>query len=196
MSKKTKTPKPKNILSLCDYSGVWSKPYRDAGYNVIQVDLQHGQDVRLLQVPTVPIHGIIAQPPCTDFAASGAWKWEEKGKDPLLDSLSIVDACLAFVTLCNPAWWVMENPVGRLMRFRGKPKFTFQPHEYAGWLDDNSEAYTKRTCLWGNFKIPEKKNIEPQKGSIMLNFPPSEDRGLLRSVTPTGFAKAFFAANP
>lgn len=32
----------RKILSLCDYSGSWSQPYRDAGYEVIQVDLQWG----------------------------------------------------------------------------------------------------------------------------------------------------------
>lgn len=39
----------KTILSLCDNSGVWSKPYKDAGYNVIQVDIQHGRDARLFE---------------------------------------------------------------------------------------------------------------------------------------------------
>lgn len=56
------------ILSLCDYSGTWSKPYRDAGYDVIQIDLQRGgQDVRLLQREK-DVHGILAAPPCTCFA--------------------------------------------------------------------------------------------------------------------------------
>lgn len=35
----------KTILSLFDYSGNWPKPYLDAGYNVVQVDIKHGQDV-------------------------------------------------------------------------------------------------------------------------------------------------------
>lgn len=66
------------ILSLCDYSGSWSKPYRDAGYDVIQVDLQHGnRDVRLLQHED-DVHGILAAPPCTCFASSGAWVMRTK----------------------------------------------------------------------------------------------------------------------
>lgn len=39
-----------DILSLCDLTGVWSQPYRDAGYYVEQVDLQRdGRDVLLRQ---------------------------------------------------------------------------------------------------------------------------------------------------
>ncbi len=42
-------PFQKTILSLFDYSGNWSKPYEDAGYNVIRVDKKRGLDVRLVQ---------------------------------------------------------------------------------------------------------------------------------------------------
>ena len=41
----------------------------------------------------------------------------------------------------------------------------------------------------------EKKPIEPTQGSKMHLLPPSPDRAALRSVTPAGFAKAFFEAN-
>ena len=37
----------KIILSLCDYSGAWSRPYQEAGYDVVQIDLALGQDVDL-----------------------------------------------------------------------------------------------------------------------------------------------------
>ena len=60
------------ILSLCDFTGSWSRPYREAGYHVVQVDLQHGQDVRLLRRLAEPVHGILAAPPCTHFSRSGA----------------------------------------------------------------------------------------------------------------------------
>ena len=35
------------ILSLCDFTGEWSRPYREAGYDVRQVDIKHDDDVRL-----------------------------------------------------------------------------------------------------------------------------------------------------
>lgn len=198
------------ILSLCDYTGIWSQPYKDAGYQVLKVDLKEGQDVRLLEYPGA-VHGIIAQPPCTHLAGSGARWWARKGEGALLEAMSIVDACLRFVVICDPEWWVLENPVGRLSKFLGEPFLTYQPHEYAGWADDpDLEAYTKRTCLWGGFNVPEKKDVGNQLGTIMtsgskkplkkkiqgIGIKGKFKQGDIRSVTPQGFARAFFAANP
>jgi hypothetical protein len=64
--------RPQLILSLCDRTGNWSRPYEEDGYDVIRVDLEDGQDVRLLELPNRPVHGILAAPPCTVFAGSGA----------------------------------------------------------------------------------------------------------------------------
>jgi len=62
---------------------------------------------------------------------------------------------------------------------------------------DYGDPYTKKTYLWGNFNMPPKvKRVEPTKGSKMHLLPPSLDRAMLRSITPPGFARAFFEANP
>lgn len=138
------------------------------------------------------MHGIIAQPPCTHFAGSGARWWAGKGEAAILEGLQVVDACLRFVAVCSPVWWVLENPVGRLKNYIGPHAMTFQPHEYAGWADDSDvEAYTKRTCLWGKFNAPEKKDVGNKLGSIMHLIPPGQGRADVRSLTPTGFARAF-----
>lgn len=185
----------KRILSLCDYTGIWSLPYRDAGFDVVQVDLRNGVDVRLIEYPG-DVFGIIAQPPCTHFASSGARWWSDKGDSALLDALSVVDACLRLVAVCRPKFWVLENPVGRLSRYIGKPVTTYQPCDYAGYSDrPGSEAYTKRTCLWGAFVMPEPYPVPPVLGSVMHRLPPSSDRADLRSVTPSGFANAFYLSN-
>jgi hypothetical protein len=183
------------ILSICDRTGIWSEPFARAGYRVIRWDLADGHDVRLCDY-LGKLHGIIAQPPCTHLAGSGARWWESKGEAALLEAMAVVDACLRFVVTGQPEWWVLENPVGRLTTKLGPPAFIFDPCEYAGWADDPSkEAYTKRTCLWGRFNEPAKAAVVPVLGSIMHLLPPSDDRQHLRSVTPTGFARAFFAAN-
>lgn len=189
----------KTILSLCDYTGNWVKNYKKAGYQVIQYDtaLSPDHDVRLLEFdPKLKVHGIVAQFPCTHFAGSGARWWKAKGTAALLEALSIADACSRAVLIYRKTlnWWVFENPVGRLKRFYGPPLMTFQPCEYGGYV--NGDAYTKRTCLWGEFNIPVKKPVPPVEGSKMHLLPPSEDRAMLRSVTPLGFARAFFEANP
>jgi hypothetical protein len=183
------------VLSLCDRTGIWSAPYAAAGCNVVRVDLSDGRDVRLMDFPG-PVWGVIAQPPCTHLAGSGARWWAGKGDAALLDAMSVVDACLRFVAVCRPAWWVLENPVGRLSRKLGPPAMTFNPCEFAGWADDSAaEAYTKRTCLWGDFARPVARPVAPTLGSKMHLLPPSPERADLRSATPIGFARAFFAAN-
>ncbi len=48
------------VLSLCDYSGAWSAPYAEAGYDVVRIDLQHGKDVRLFEALPFPVRGVIA----------------------------------------------------------------------------------------------------------------------------------------
>lgn len=181
------------ILSLCDHSGAWSQPYREAGYNVVQVDIKLGQDIRLLPFPG-RVHGLLAAPPCTHLANSGARWWAGKGEAALLESLAIADACLRFVALCQPVWWALENPIGRLSRYYGKPAFTFDPCDYG-------DPYTKRTCLWGRFTPPmpvfvgEDRSVAATEGSKMHRMPPSAERATLRSVTPAGFARAFFEVN-
>lgn len=184
------------ILSLCDYSGAWSKPYRDAGYNVIQVDLKNGGDVRLLEHITAPVHGILAAPPCTAFAGSGAQYWPAKdASGETFAALALVDACLRQVAIHRPAWWVLENPVGRLKRWLGPPKMYFHPCDYG-------DPYTKKTGLWGEFNTALPLNpVEPiracSQGSWIQTLGGNSERTKeLRSMTPAGFAQAFFKANP
>lgn len=179
--------RPQTILSLCDGSGSWSQPYVDADYDVIRVDLSDGNDVRLRRLPTRPVHGVLAAPPCTVFAQSGA-RWPRSEKE-MLEGLSVVDACLRIIVASRPVWWCLENPAGKLSAFLGPPVMTFQPNEYG---DD----YTKRTCLWGEFRTPARSPVPALAGSKLHRLGPSEDRAALRSVTPAGFARAFYESNP
>jgi hypothetical protein len=177
----------KIILDLCGGTGAWSKPYADAGYDVRLITLPE-HDVRLY-APPPKVHGVLAAPPCTHLAVSGARWWKEKGERALLDALATVDACLRIVVITRPWWWALENPVGRLRHFLGDPELIFNPCDYG-------DPYTKRTLLWGDFDIPDKNEVTPTAGSKIHLYPPSKDRAKLRSITPPGFARAFFEANP
>lgn len=176
------------ILSLFDHSGVWSQPYRDAGYDVLQYDIKHGRDVRLIE-NLGPVRGILAAPPCTEFSASGARWWAGKPDALLVDALALVDAVFRLVWVHRPQWWALENPVGRLKRWLGPPRMYFNPCDFG-------DPYTKKTGLWGEFNPPAKRPVEPVEGSKLHRLPPSPERAELRSVTPPGFARAFFEANP
>ena len=201
----------KIILDLCGGTGSWSKPYKENGYDVRVIDPQEWieddfgtGDVRLFKKPKEEIYGILSAPPCTHFSGSGAWCWEKKGKEPLLEGLSVVDACLRIIFITKPKFWALENPVGRLKHYIGDCKCTFQPYEYG-------DAYSKRTCLWGDFNMPEptdivepdmveyisKKGVKKRMARIFyesFGLPPNE-RARLRSMTPKGFAKAFYETN-
>ena len=196
----------KVILSLFDYSGRWSDPYKQAGYDVYQVDIKLGLDVLSLEPRDLPfsaVHGLLAAPPCTDFAGSGAQYWKAKDADGRTDaSLALIDKTLSLISYYDPVFWALENPVGRLPKLRpsiGAPWY-FNPNEFAGWLDPelgDKECYTKRTGLWGKFNKPEKRSrpVIPDCNPIMRLGGKSEKTKELRSMTPRGFALAFFNAN-
>jgi hypothetical protein len=186
----------KTILSLFDYSGNWPSFYKEAGYDVYQIDVKHDLNILDITKDDLPdnVYGILAAPPCTDFAGSGAQYWKAKDADGRTEaSLALVDKTLEIISWYpNLKFWVLENPVGRLTTLRpklGKPWY-FQPHWYG-------DAYTKKTGLWGNFNKDLPKNeVKPDPNSwIMKLGGKSEKTKELRSMTPLGFAKAFYLAN-
>jgi hypothetical protein len=186
------------ILDLCGGTGAWSAPYREAGYTVYVITLPD-MDVRNFRDDVVksrcygPVHGVLAAPPCDHFAGSGARWWEGKDIDGrTLEGMEIAFACIAIIKMVKPTWWCIENPVGRFKRMvmnDKSPVWEFDPCDYG-------DPYTKRTQLWGEFNIPKLNRVEPTDGSKMHLVPPGPDQKEIRSVTPPGFARAFFEANP
>jgi len=213
----------KIILDLCGGTGAWSKPYQDAGYDVRLVTLPE-YDVRLYEPPK-NVYGVLSAPPCTEFSRARQKNryMAEAPKRNLEAGMEIVYHCLRIISVTNPHWWALENPVGLLRSFLGKPVFTFHPWQYG-------DPWTKHTDLWGVFNIPaivyhsqedclyslgipirdylRAKGISP---SIRPNkLLPSkadldkttfkytgmkEERSAFRAETPLRFARAFYEAN-
>ncbi len=143
-----RTGKPKIILDLCGGTGSWGRYYALAGYDVRNITLPD-YDV-LTYEPPENVYGILAAPPCTEFSvlnciAEARERSPEKG-------LKVVMACLRIIQNTNPRWWALENPVGYLREYMGKPKLTFQPWEYG-------DPWTKRTDIWGTFTPPPPQNV-------------------------------------
>ncbi|MFN4313305.1 MAG: hypothetical protein ACK4E0_03355 [Chitinophagaceae bacterium] len=191
------------IISLYDYSGIWSAPYRKAGYRVLQVESKLGFDVFNWNYQIIPpelVAGILAAPPCTDFAVSGAQYWKQKDKrGQTRESLRLVKRTLEIVEHFQPSFWAMENPVGRLNKLLPELEqfgpWYFEPYWYG-------DPWSKKTGLWGKFNKPKPdKIVKPvrftNQGSwTQLLGGKSERTKELRSITPPGFARAFYKANP
>jgi len=203
----------KTVLSLFDHSGNWSRPYAEAGANVVQIDIKLGVDImdldrawlteKVLEKYGV-VDGILAAPPCTDFASSGARYWPAKDQSgQTARSLELVRQVLRCVEFLKPDWWTMENPVGRLNTLLPELK------KFGPWYCDPcdfGDPYTKRTGLWGRYTPPlpllvgGDRAVTPVRacpqGSWMQKLGgKSEKTKTLRSATPMGFAYSFFLAN-
>jgi hypothetical protein len=185
------------VLDLCAGSGAWSEPYRAAGYRVIRVSLPH-VDVRTFRaLPSVmahekhPVWGILAAPPCNEFSMA------KRDARDFVRGMECVNACLRIVLQARPRWWALENPVGHLARYLGPANDCFEPCDFG-------DPWTKRTALWGDFVLPTRGPfVEPKGGGPLCTVCDPERRKTTwcsnsdhRAVTPPGFARAFFAANP
>ena len=185
------------VLSLCERTGNMVRPWADAGFECICVDIQHEGDVTegnirfigadvLEWMPPPRRYAIaFAAPPCTDLAVSGARWFQEKGLEAAQQAFAMVNACRRILEW-SEAPWMLENPVSTLSTYWRRPDYLFDPCDYGGYLDSGGEGYTKKTCLWtgGGFVMPGKKPVASHEGSKMHRMAPAPDRADQRSVTP------------
>jgi hypothetical protein len=101
---------------------------------------------------------------------------------------------------CDFAGWIdlTEDEIQRLDQIRAKDGHHITDEDVQ--LIRKSNAYTKRTGLWGKFNTPQINRREPAKGSphgswLLRYGGKSETTKRERSHTPDGFAWAFFQAN-
>ncbi len=189
----------KIILDLCGGTGSWSKPYREAGYDVRLVTIPEN-DVRTY-TPPKNVYGILAAPPCTMFSLA---RTRAKTPRDFRQGMECIEACLRIIWECrfegSLKFWALENPMCYTRQFLGKAPFVFDPCDFG-------DAYTKKTELWGYFNYPKKKPYkltDEEKALCAVNnrkLPSISDitgskQSDRRAMTPQGFAKAFFRANP
>lgn len=124
---------------------------------------------------------IIAFPPCTHLAASGARYFEQKRKDGRQQQG--IDFFMNFTKVdCKKI--AIENPIGVMSTNYRKPDQIVQP-----WMFGHGE--TKATCLWLK-NLPKLKatNIADGREQRIWKMSPSPDRAKERSKTYEGIAKA------
>lgn len=193
----------KIILDLCGGTGCWSEPYKKAGYDVRLITLPD-YDV-LTYEPPVNVYGVLAAPPCTCFCNASSQYWNNfdvTGKT--LEALEVVNACLSIIEKCNPKFWALENPRGRLKKYIGNPIYSYYQYEFGG-------KFSKQTFLWGNFntfivKGPVNSNpirLDEASMSDLYQLPDTytlkgsgmNKRAAQRSIYAPYFPLAFFEAN-
>ena len=124
---------------------------------------------------------IIAFPPCTHLAVSGARYFEQKRKDGR--QKQGVDFFMEF-TKADCEKIAIENPIGIMSTHYRKPDQIVQP-----WMFGHGE--TKATCLWlKNLPKLEPTNIVDGREQRIWRMPPGPERAKERSKTYEGIAKA------
>ncbi len=215
----------KVILHLCADTGSDTQVYQeDPEYEVVLVGSDIG--VENFSVATwlhfhgldKKIYGVIANPVCTEFSTARS---TGKARNPE-DGMFLVKECQRIIEEARLVgglkFWVIENPAkGVLKDYLGKPQYQYEPW----WF---GSPWTKKTALWGEFNIPERKytNWEdvpkidglytrPGRGKPSLAFMhkshkrfirefdvfPDVDSDMeFRSLCSQNFAQAFKEVNP
>ena len=177
----------KRVLIACEYSGTVREAFRKRGFDAWSCDMLPteipGQHI---QGDVLPVLGdgwdlIIAHPPCTHLAVSGARHFEAKRADGRQQQ-----AIEFFMAMVNaPAFHIaVENPVCIMSSIYRKADQTIQP-----WMFGHGE--TKATCFWLK-NLPKLKptNIVPGREQRIHLMPPVPDRWKERSRTFQGIADA------
>lgn len=184
------------VLVACEYSGRVREAFRALGHNAWSCDLVESDDrsafhitgdvVPLLQEPW---DLVVAFPPCTHLAVSGAKHFAAKIADGRQQQG--IDFFMLFANLDHVAKVAIENPVGIMSKKWRKPDQIIQPWQFG-------DPYQKTTCLW----LKGLKKLEPtdivDKGEFYIS--PTGKRlprwysdnksAKVRSKTFPGIAKA------
>jgi len=132
---------------------------------------------------------IIAFPPCTDLAVSGAMYFKQKQKDGRQQQG--IDFFIKF-TKADCEKIAIENPVGIMSSKYRKPDQIIQPYQFG-------HQEQKKTCLWlknlpllkeTNNVYEEMMKLPKNKRERLHYLAPNKDRAKIRSKTFPGIAKA------
>jgi len=185
-----------NVLIGCEYSGVVRRAFAEAGHHAVSVDLlpsddnspMHYQGDLLEFMNFYPFGWDLAifHPPCTRLCNSGVrWLHERNLWEDMREAAHFFEQLLNSPFINRVA---VENPVMHkyAAEICGKPSFTVQP-----WMFGDN--YKKRTCFWTK-NLPSLVPTSVLDGSTAVaevhKMSPSKDRGLKRSKTYPGLAKA------
>lgn len=177
--------KPLRVLVACEFSGIVREAFKAKGHDAWSCDLL------LTEIPGQHIQGdvltilndgwdlMIAHPPCTHLAVSGARWFKEKWGDQMkaLDFVRrLMDAPIPRIAI--------ENPISVISSKIRKPDQIIQP-----WMFGHGE--TKATCLWlkGLPKLQPTDIVDGRENRVH-RMSPGPNRWKERSRTFSGIAIA------
>jgi hypothetical protein len=185
------------VLLACEESQTVCKAFRDLGHEAYSCDIQEcsgnhpewhikGDVIPLLEQKW---DLVIAFPPCTHLAVSGARHFAAKRADGRQQKA--IDFFMEFTKLTCA--WAIENPVGIMSTEYRKPDQIVNPFQFG-------DSVSKKTCLWIN-NLPLLKPTSIVEGSKYLQSPSGRrypewhwktggGTGKKRSVFFSGIAKA------
>lgn len=177
------------ILIACEESQTVCKAFRAKGHEAYSCDILdcsgghpewHIKDDAIKYLYPEDWNIVIAFPPCTDLAVSGARYF--KGKRESGQQQKSIDFFMLFANYMGSI--CIENPIGIMSSIYRKPDQIIQPWQFG-------HGETKATCLWlkGLPKLVP-TNIVDGREQKVWRMPPSKDRAKMRSKTFEGIAQA------
>jgi site-specific DNA-cytosine methylase len=173
------------VLVACEFSGTVRDAFRERGHDAWSCDLlpteRPGNHIQGDVYDLLFHHWdlMIAHPPCTHLAVSGA-RWFKDKREEQEDALAFVRILLA-APIPRIA---LENPVSVISTRVRKPDQIIQPWQFG-------HGETKATCLWlKGLPLLHPTNIVDGREQRVARMAPSPDRWRERSRTYEGIAKA------
>ena len=174
------------VLIACEFSQIVTNEFRKKGHDAFSCDVLstdgdpewHIQDDVLNHLDE-NWDMMIAHPPCTYLAVSGA-RWFKQREREQREALDFVRELMEI----NIPKIAIENPISVISTKIRKPDQIIQP-----WMFGHGE--TKATCLWLK-NLPKLKptNVVDGREQRIHKIPPSKERWKIRSRTFEGIAKA------
>ena len=174
------------VLVACEYSGRVRDAFRHRGHDAWSCDLLpcEADPCWHYQQPVEQVIGrgwdlMVAHPPCTHLAVSGAAHFHRKQREQA-EALDFV----RFLMAAPIDRWCIENPVSVISSVIRPADQVIQPWQFG-------HGETKATCLWLK-NLPRLKPTQVVKGREprVHMMPPGPDRWKERSRTYTGIAQA------
>lgn len=173
------------VLIACEFSGIVRDAFIAAGHDAVSCDLLpsetpgHHLQQNVLELLHAGWDMMLAFPPCTHLAVSGArwWKGKQAEQQVAIEFVrKLLEAPIPQVAI--------ENPIGKLSSAIRKPDQIIQPWQFG-------HPETKATCLWlKGLPLLQPTRVVEGRHARVHREPPGPDRWKRRSRTYTGIAEA------